>query len=196
MTSDNLAQGPTLTVEPEGIVTVNGTTVEAVGVGAATLTASGVGLNGETVEATVEFTVAEAPTLSLNRTEWWIDPNLAYSETHGACYLQGSVSGGLSERTVTWRMEPAAGPRLLIPVTNDAGDLPDPETFGNPYEEPVVTPYATPTKIRWVYAPEWYDTDVSSIEWPVSQTAVMVVNEGGAVFETSCVIEIRDPAGS
>lgn len=190
MTSENLADGPTLTVEPEGVVAVNGTTVEAVGVGAATLTATGVGLNGETVEATVEFTVAEAPTLSLHRTEWWIDPTLPESETHGACYLQGSISGGLSERTVLWRVEPGEGPKLLAPHYEPQDQRHD------PYEGPIPTNYQTPTKIRWNYAPWEYDTDVSGIEWPVSQTAVMEVHEGGAVFETSCVIEIRDPSGS
>lgn len=178
----------TWTVEPAGVVNVDGGTVTAIGEGDAVITATIRPPDSEPLTAQAAVSVSEAPTLSLNRASWTLDPTLPESDKHGAVYLEGKTTGTLDDTVVLWRIEPTSGPRVLWP--RDA----DEETPVDPYtDEGIQTPFATPTKIRWNYRPDVYGTDTGALTFPIEQTAVCSLTTGGLTIEATCDITITEP---
>lgn len=168
------------TVSADGIVT-------ATGVGEATVTAS-VTVGGVTVTDSIPVTVTDTPTLTLNRYEWWLDPNLEESATHGAAYVEAKLTGALDDAVVRWRIEPLDAPKVLYPKDQDESVHVDPYT-----DEGIPTPFATPTKIRWNWRPDAFGTDWRALAYPLTQTSVCTVTTGGLTLSAETVIEIRQP---
>lgn len=183
----------TWTVEPQGIVTVSPSGfISAKKVGEATVTGT-VTVADETATVDIHVNVVKSKLMTLNREEWWIEPQLGPDASHGACYLVASFDGVQDAppegATFTWALE-GGGPKLLMPK-DGSGQL-----QLDAYDSEITSPFARPWNIRWIYAPEVFGTDTSQIQWPVTQTSVLRMYYGGAHQLVECVIEIRDPNGA